>query len=50
MKKSKAEVTGSAKEHRAELAFLKQLHGKTALLQVIPYEDWMSARSHLRLL
>ena len=44
------QLTTSAKEHRAELAFLKQLHGKTALLHVIPYEDWMRARSHLRLL
>ena len=44
------EFTGSAKEHRAELAFLKQLRRKSALLHVVPYEEWMSARSHLRLL
>ena len=49
-RKRSEEVTGSAKEHRAEVAFLKQLHGKTALLHVIPYEDWMSARSHRTLL
>ncbi|MGH9621328.1 MAG: hypothetical protein ACRD45_16675 [Bryobacteraceae bacterium] len=40
----------SAQEHRAELDFLKQLRGKTALLHVIPYEDWMSSRTHQRLL
>jgi hypothetical protein len=39
-----------AEEHAAELDFLKQLRGKTALLNVIPYEDWMSSRSHQRLL
>jgi hypothetical protein len=46
----KGRLTGSAKEHRTELAFLKRLRGKSALLHVIPYEEWMSARSHLRLL
>ena len=40
----------SAEEHAAELDFVKQLRGKTALLHVIPYEDWMSSRSHQRLL
>ena len=40
----------SAKQHAAELDFLKQLRGKTALLHVVPYEDWMSSRSHMRLL
>jgi hypothetical protein len=40
----------SAQEHSAELDFLKQLRGKTALLHVIPYEEWMSSRSHVRLL
>jgi Mn-dependent DtxR family transcriptional regulator len=44
------QLTGSGKEHRAELAFLKHLRGKSAVLHVIPYEGWMSARSHLRLL
>jgi hypothetical protein len=40
----------SAKEHSAELEFLKQLRAKSALLQIVPYESWMSQRSHLRLL
>lgn len=42
--------TGSAKEHRAEMAFLKQLRGKTQLLHIQPYEDWMASRSHRELL
>jgi hypothetical protein len=41
--------TSSARARAAEHAFLKQLRGKTALLHVIPYEDWMSSRSHVRL-
>ena len=44
------ESTMLAKEHRAELAFLKQLRGKSALLHIQPYEDWMSARSHEELI
>jgi hypothetical protein len=40
----------SAKEHAAELDFLKKLRGQSSLLHVVPYEDWMSSRSHLRLL
>ena len=42
--------TASAKQQRAELAFLKQLRGKTALLHVEPYEEWMRSRSHRDLL
>lgn len=48
--KSGASGIVSAEEHGAELGFLKQLRGKTALLHVIPYGDWMSSRSHQRLL
>lgn len=48
--KSDSLPIGSAQEHAAELDFLKQLRGKTALLHVIPYEDWMGSRSHQRLL
>ena len=48
--KKTEESAASAKQHRAELTFLKQLRGKSVLLHVIPYEEWMSARSHLRLL
>jgi hypothetical protein len=40
----------SVKEHAAALDFLKQLRGKTALLHIVPYEDWMSSRSRVRLL
>ena len=47
--KSDSEPIASAQEHAAELNFLKQLRGKTALLHIIPYEDWMSSRSHRRL-
>jgi hypothetical protein len=42
--------TASAKEHAAELEFLKKLRGRSSLLHVVPYEDWMSSRSHVRLL
>jgi hypothetical protein len=48
--KSDAPATQSATEHAVELDFLKQLRGKTALLHVVRYEDWMSSRSHIRLL
>jgi len=47
---SDSELIASAQEHAAELDFLKRLRGKTALLHVVPYEDWMSARSHQQLL
>jgi hypothetical protein len=40
----------SVREHAAEVEFLKQLRGKTALLHLLPYENWMSSRSHARLL
>lgn len=40
----------SASEAKQERAFLRQLRGKTALLQVRPYADWMSKRSHRKLL
>jgi hypothetical protein len=44
------ELSASAKEHPAELAFLKQLRGKSALLHIQPYEEWMNSRSHRDLL
>jgi hypothetical protein len=50
LRRSDAAATPSAKEYAAELNCLKQLRGKTALLHVAPYEDWMSSRSHIRLL
>ncbi|MGI9073695.1 MAG: hypothetical protein ACR2JB_20820, partial [Bryobacteraceae bacterium] len=45
-----SEDSGTAVEHKAEQAFLKQLRGKSAALHIHPYEDWMSARSHRKLL
>jgi hypothetical protein len=48
--KKDEQSAASAKAHRAELAFLKQLRGKTALLHVQPYEAWMRNRSHQDLL
>ena len=50
MPKTDAPAMSSAKEHAAALGFLKQLCGKSALAHVIPYEDWMSSRSRVRLL
>ena len=41
---------GSVPVARAERQFLRQLRGRTALLHVRPYADWMSRRSHLSLL
>jgi hypothetical protein len=40
----------SARDKAAELAFLRQLRGKSALLHLVLYEPWMSARSHRNLL
>jgi hypothetical protein len=37
-------------ERAAERAFLKQLRAKAATVNVLPYQDWMSARTHRRLL
>ncbi|MGA8030623.1 MAG: hypothetical protein WB992_26060 [Bryobacteraceae bacterium] len=49
-RKSGANETDTAREHAAEEAFLKELRGKTASLHIQPYEEWMSARSHRKLL
>ena len=43
------ERRGPAGEHKSELAFLRQLRGRSALLNLREYEDWMGQRSHLRL-
>jgi hypothetical protein len=40
----------SASEAKQEHAFLRQLRGRTALLQLRPYAEWMSKRSHRKLL
>ena len=39
----------SASEAAAEREFLRELRGRTALLHLRPYADWMSARSHVKL-
>jgi hypothetical protein len=40
---------GSAINQAAEREFLRQLKGKGALLNVRPYEEWMSSRTHRNL-
>jgi hypothetical protein len=49
-RKSDAGVKPSATEAKARLAFLKQLRGKNTPLNVQPYQEWMSKRSHQNLL
>src|SRR3984893_19425788 len=49
-RKSDAVARASAAEHKERLAFLKQLRGKSAPLNVQPYQEWMSKRSHRKLL
>ena len=45
-----AEQPRSASDAKAERAFLKQLRGRTALLNIKPYAEWMRKRSHRDLL
>ena len=40
----------SASDAKQERAFLQQLRGKTALLHIHVYADWMAQRSHRKLL
>jgi hypothetical protein len=40
----------SATENKARAAFLKQLRGKNAPLNVYPYQEWMGKRAHRKLL
>lgn len=40
----------SARDKAAESAFLRNLRGKTPLVHLVPYEPWMSPRSHRNLL
>jgi len=40
----------SASDAKAEAKFLKTLRGKMQMLNIRPYADWMSQRSHIRLL
>jgi hypothetical protein len=45
-RKSGTGAKTSATETKARLAFLKQLRGKNTPLNVQPYQEWMSKRSH----
>jgi hypothetical protein len=49
-RKRDSEARGMAVEHKAEEVFLKQLRVRNATLHIQPYEEWMSARSHRKLL
>lgn len=49
-RKPRAQMENSASELSAQRAFLKSLRGKTQLLNIQPYREWMGARSHRRLL
>jgi hypothetical protein len=44
-----AAAAGAAQEHSAERAFLKSLRGNTPILNIQPYQTWMSDRPHRRL-
>ena len=44
-----ASETHSATEQKERLAFLKQLRGKNAPLNVQAYQEWMSKRAHRKL-
>jgi len=41
--------THSATQNKERLAFLRQLRGKNAPLNMQPYQEWMSKRSHQKL-
>jgi hypothetical protein len=45
-----ADDTSSAGEHSRQEAFLKQLSGRTPLVNIHPYAEWMGARTHRKLL
>lgn len=49
-RKADSDNSGSAVEHKAEESFLRQLRDKAALIHIQPFEAWMSARSHRKLL
>lgn len=49
-RKSDESARGSATESKERLAFLKQLRGKNTPLNLQPHQQWMSKRSHLKLL
>jgi hypothetical protein len=49
-RKSEHQENMSATEARARNAFLKQLRVRNAALNVQPYQEWMSARTHRKLI
>jgi hypothetical protein len=49
-RKSGANETETAREHAAEEAFLSELRDKSASVHIQRYEEWVSARSHRKLL
>ncbi len=48
-RKTDESTHGSATESKERLAFLKQLRGKNTPLNLQPYQEWMSKRSHVKL-
>ena len=48
--RNRAASDNSASEQSRQEAFLRQLRGKTPLLNLQPYAEWMSARRHRNLL
>jgi hypothetical protein len=49
-RKSQSAATVSGAENKERLAFLRQLRGKNAPLNLQPYQEWMTQRSHEKLL
>jgi hypothetical protein len=49
-RKSAAAAGGAAQERSAERAFLKSLRGNISILNIQPYQKWMSDRPHRKLL
>jgi|HubBroStandDraft_6_1064221.scaffolds.fasta_scaffold297833_2 hypothetical protein len=45
-----AAAAGAAQERSAEREFLKSLRGNTSILNIQPYQKWMSDRPHRKLL
>ena len=41
---------GSAVEKAAESEFMRQLKGKSPMLNIRPCEEWMGSRTHRKLL
>jgi hypothetical protein len=50
LRSQSASESHSADDAREEGQFFRQLRGKTALLHISPYADWMSKRAHISLL